>query len=133
MVSQPDQYARRRYQFHFETGERAARPSWAYTVVVRNLFGAVTSNPAILTVSASPAILTPPVNQTAVVGDTVDFAVTAAGSPPLAYQWVFNRTNALDGAIHPTLELVNVQPEQAGAYTVVVTNASGRSPAPRPR
>jgi hypothetical protein len=96
-----------------------------YTVVVRNLFGTATSDPALLTVSGSPAILTPPVNQATVAGTTVDFAVTAAGSPPLTYQWFFNGTNALDGAIHPTLELVNVQPAQAGAYTVVVTNTFG--------
>ncbi len=46
-------------------------------------------------------------------------------SPEATYQWYFNGTNALGGATNAFLELTNVQPAQAGAYTVVVTNLVG--------
>jgi uncharacterized repeat protein (TIGR03803 family) len=103
----------------------------AYTVIVTNRFGAVTSSPAILTlIPRLPTILTPPQSKTAGMGSTVDFVVTADGAPPPAYRWFFNQTNSLSGGTNSILELVNVQPAQAGAYTVVVTNAVGAVTSP---
>ena len=103
----------------------------AYTVVVTNAFGAVTSAPAMLSVTASPpVILSAPSSQTAAMGSTVDFVVSADGAPPPACQWFFNGTNALGGATNAVLELVHVQPAQAGAYTVVITNAAGAVTSP---
>jgi hypothetical protein len=43
----------------------------------------------------------------------------------LGYQWFFNTTTALANATDPVLQLTNVQPAQAGAYTMVVTNITG--------
>jgi hypothetical protein len=61
--------------------------------------------------------------QTAETGTEVRFWVGAAGfTPGLAYQWFFGGTNALVGATNAFLELTNVQPAQAGAYTVVVSS-----------
>jgi len=45
--------------------------------------------------------------------------------PGATYQWYFNGTNALAGATNPYLDLAEVQPAQAGAYTVVVTDIYG--------
>jgi hypothetical protein len=42
----------------------------------------------------------------------------------LSYQWQFNGTN-LDGATNTSLTLNGVLPDQAGLYSVVVTNAVG--------
>ena len=50
--------------------------------------------------------------------------MTAAGTPPLSYQWRLNGTN-LAGATGTSLTLSNVQPALAGNYTVRVTNAFG--------
>ena len=55
---------------------------------------------------------------------TVSFTGEALGTEPLFYQWLFNGTN-LPGANTPTLTLTNIQPAQAGAYSVVVSNAYG--------
>jgi hypothetical protein len=96
----------------------------AYTVVITNVYGVVTSAPAMLTVVAAPIVMAPPANQKALVGGTVDFSVVAVGAPPLAYQWFFG-TNTLLRAKHSTLCLTNVQLWQAGAYTVVITNVYG--------
>ena len=73
----------------------------------------------------SPFILASPASLAVPVGATADFQVAASGSPPLVYEWVFNGTNPVAGATNSVLSLTNVQRPQAGAYTVVVTNAYG--------
>ena len=100
--------------------------SGAYTVIVTNTFGSVTSSPAMLSViDVPPAIVTQPRSQAFWAGFTVDFSAEVAGSLPLSYQWLFNSTRALVGATNSTLELTNVPPWQAGVYSVIVTNAYG--------
>ena len=71
-----------------------------------------------------PTITIQPTNQTVTVGGTVTFSVTASGSPPLSYQWNFNGTD-ITGATNTTLTLTNVQLNQAGNYTMLVTNNYG--------
>ena len=108
-----------------------ASQSGAYTVLITNILGAVTSSPATLTIYVvPPAITSPPADSTVYIGDTVQFAVTATGTPPLDYQWCFNATNAISGASNSILQLTNVQFSQSGAYTVVVTNAFGAVTSP---
>jgi hypothetical protein len=48
----------------------------------------------------------------------------AAGQAPLNYQWRFNG-NPLPGATSSTCVLANVQLQDAGRYSVVVTNLAG--------
>jgi len=71
-----------------------------------------------------PGILIPPPGRTVMEGSDVTFTVTAGGTPPLSYQWQFNGTD-LDGATTSVLSLSNVTTNQAGDYTVTVTNAFG--------
>jgi hypothetical protein len=65
--------------------------------------------------------------QTAEAGTTVGFSVAVTNTPPEGtyYQWYFTGTNMLCSATNAFLQLTNVQPAQAGAYTVVVTNLVG--------
>lgn len=92
-----------------------------YSVTVSNSFGSITSdmllNVVPLLISAQPQGLT------AAGGDTVSFSVTAAGQA-LNYQWQFNGTN-LPGQTPATLTLTNLQLNQAGNYSVVVSNGYG--------
>ena len=76
------------------------------------------------TVLEPPYITQPPQDQTAYATSTVHFRANAGGSPPLAYQWLFNGS-AISGAGSTELQLTNVSATQAGAYTVVVTNVAG--------
>jgi hypothetical protein len=69
-------------------------------------------------------IMAQPSNQEVPVGAAASFSVVASGTAPLSYQWQFNGTN-LDGAVSTALSLTNVQLEQAGSYSVVVTNIAG--------
>jgi hypothetical protein len=96
-----------------------------YSAVVSNAYGAAVSSNAVLTVLVPPSIITQPSNQTAVAGTNVSFAVQAAGSAPLNYQWYFDQTNSLAGSDTATLYLTNVQPAEAGSYSVVLANAAG--------
>jgi hypothetical protein len=71
-----------------------------------------------------PEITLQPTNQSTWIGTAANFTVAASGTPFLNYQWQFNGTN-LNGATSDSYCLTNVQPEQAGSYKVVVTNAGG--------
>src|ERR1017187_162842 len=93
-------------------------------VAVTKAWGSVTSAVATLTVLVPPGITTQPQSQAVVVDQNAMFSVTASGTAPFSYQWRFNGT-ALSGATSSALTLSNVQSNQAGGYTVVVTNAAG--------
>ncbi|HEY5911734.1 MAG TPA: PA14 domain-containing protein [Verrucomicrobiae bacterium] len=72
----------------------------------------------------APAITTPPQSQSASAGSAAGFSVVAQGTAPLAYQWRFNGTE-LAGATDTTLLLPYLVPEQAGSYSVRVSNPGG--------
>lgn len=102
------------------------QPSHAgdYTVVVTNLGGSVTSAVATLTVIGPPAITTQPASQTKVLGETVTLSVGAVGQAPLYYQWRKDGAG-VGGATNNAYTMVGVQTNQAGDYTVVVSNIGG--------
>src|SRR5262245_13081207 len=71
-----------------------------------------------------PVIITQPENQVVSVGANATFDVLASGTPPLTYQWRFNGAN-LPGENSSTLHVAAVTTNNAGTYTVVVSNAGG--------
>jgi hypothetical protein len=95
-----------------------------YDVVVSNAAGSVTSNPAVLTVSALPVITTQPASRTVSVGASVTFSVAISGTAPVSYQWRKGGV-ALAGATGSSLSFSPVQTTDAGTYDVVVSNSSG--------
>lgn len=96
----------------------------AYQVAVTNAYGGVVSDPAALALSAAPAIVEQPQSTNVFVGANVTLNVVASGSPPLRYQWFFNGT-PIAGAAAPSLALSNLQTNDTGNYTVLVTNDVG--------
>jgi hypothetical protein len=102
------------------------QPSQAgrYSVIASSPYGSASSIAATLTVLAPPTIITQPASQIEVAGANASFQVSAAGTPPLSYQWMFNGTN-LSGATDTNLSLMSIQSSQAGSYSVVVTNSAG--------
>jgi len=95
-----------------------------YSVIVANSAGSLTSSNATLTVVVPPIITAQPQNQTATQGLNATFTVTASGTGPLTYQWLFNAVN-IDGATSSAYTRSNVQPTDAGAYSALVTNPAG--------
>src|SRR5204863_361685 len=53
-----------------------------------------------------------------------NFSVTAGGIPAPVYQWQFN-SSPIAGATSSALSLANVQTNNGGSYTVVITNSAG--------
>ena len=74
-----------------------------------------------------PSITMSPSTQTAEAGTAPWFSVGVTNTLPeaTAYQWYFNSNTRLSSATNAFLRLTNIQPVQAGAYTVVVTNLLG--------
>jgi len=68
-----------------------------------------------------PTITTPPSNQVVCLTSNAVFTVTATGLGPLSYQWQFNGTN-ISGATSTSLTITNVQTNNFGSYTVIVSN-----------
>ena len=95
-----------------------------YRVMVSNAFGVATSAVAQLTLTFPPVITVQPQGQTVVIGARVVFSVTAVGAEPLAYQWRRNGISVAGGT-GQILILNNIQPTQAGTYTVRVSNTDG--------
>ncbi len=96
-----------------------------YSVVVTNIYGSVTSSPAMLTVVDGPPVITSqPTNSTVLQGGTASFTVTEIGTVPFNYQWQFNGTN-LVGATNSSLMVANARVANAGLYQVVITNVNG--------
>jgi plastocyanin len=99
-----------------------------YTVLASNLLGSVTSRVAVVTVNLqAPMISTQPASRTIDAGGTVTFSVVASGGPPPSYQWLFNG-EALPGATSSSLVLNSVHTNQAGIYSVIVSNELGVVP-----
>lgn len=77
-----------------------------------------------------PTITAQPQSHVAVSGDDVSFSVTAISAATLSYQWfkddvALTNGNGITGATSATLSLENVQLNQAGNYTVVVSTSAG--------
>jgi hypothetical protein len=58
------------------------------------------------------------------VGGNATFTVSAGGTAPLSYQWLFNGAT-INGATAASLALNSVQLSQAGQYAVKVSNSAG--------
>jgi regulation of enolase protein 1 (concanavalin A-like superfamily) len=95
-----------------------------YRVLVSNSVGTTPSADAQLTVitNTPPVISDQPDGLTIAEGLSVNFTVTAANAK--SYQWQFNEMN-IPGATSSTYHIDQVQFEQAGSYSVQVSNDYG--------
>jgi Legume lectin domain/Bacterial Ig domain/Immunoglobulin domain len=73
---------------------------------------------------SAPLITSQPQNRKVVTGGSATFTVGATGQQPLQYQWQFNDAIIAD-ATNSSLTISNAQPENAGNYSVVVSNPIG--------
>jgi len=85
-----------------------------------------TSAPVTVTITAllPPAIVQQPQSTNALELDPVSFSVIATGAPPLALQWQFNGTD-IPAATNSTYFIASVRTNDAGSYSVMVSNAVG--------
>ena len=65
-----------------------------------------------------------PASQTIIAGQPVTFTSDIVGSGPLSYQWFFDGTNAIPGANGTTYTIPEVLANNAGTYSLQVSNLS---------
>jgi hypothetical protein len=101
--------------------------SGIWSVTVTNARGSVTSTMAlnVTTRAVAPVIVRQPQPLAARTGQTAAFTVTATGSTPRYHLW--RRNGVALGIATPsdTLTLTDVQPGDAGIYSVEVSNSGG--------
>jgi hypothetical protein len=78
-----------------------------------------------LTHRFAPVITEQLADQSSCIGGSAAFAVRVVGSEPLSYRWYFDGATPLAGETNAQLNLVNLQTNQAGLYSVAVSNAFG--------
>ncbi|MFO1500751.1 MAG: immunoglobulin domain-containing protein [Verrucomicrobiota bacterium] len=88
-----------------------------YSALVTNGAGSATSQ------HASLAVYVPPADQESPAASNVTFRVPTYGAGPFSYQWRLTGV-PITGATSPSLVLTNVDLDDAGAYSVIVSNAS---------
>ncbi len=76
------------------------------------------------TVAVAPTVTAHPQSTTVIVGQAVQFAVTATGTAPFTYQWQRNTQN-IPTATGATYAITSAQLANAGDYRVIVSNAAG--------
>jgi hypothetical protein len=105
-----------------------------YTVVVTNYWGGLTSSPVALSVGGStvaPVIATnPPATLALLAGQSTAISVAVTGTSPYAYQWRDGGANLANGGVYGgvfanTLTLTGVATNNAGNYSVIITNIAG--------
>ncbi len=80
--------------------------------------------------AVAPSITTPPAAQSVPAGQTAQFSVVAAGTPPLSYQWQKN-AQSIAGATAATYTTPPTSATDNGSnFAVVVTNAAGSITSP---
>jgi hypothetical protein len=97
----------------------------SYRCVVANSAGSATSTSATLTVIVPPTITTQPQNANVLqVGGSATFSVSASGTTPFTYQWLFEGA-AVAGATASSYTDSSVQTTDIGNYACVVSNPAG--------
>jgi hypothetical protein len=97
-----------------------------YYVVVTNSSSSATSAVAALSVFRAPQIVQQPApaSSARAIGESISYSVAANAALPVSYFW---RTNGviLPGATAATLNLANLQSNNAASYSVLVSNTYG--------
>jgi hypothetical protein len=94
-----------------------------YKVVVTNLYGAITSAPATLTLSTELTLGSSPDSITRKVGSKAAFIATSGGALPVSYQW-YKDASAIAGATNETLWLNDLKlSDDQSTYSVRISNA----------
>lgn len=94
-----------------------------FTVVITNVYGAVTSSPVLLTVVQPPVFTVALAGQTIQCSSNATLGVTVIGTPPPKYQWSVDGA-ALAGATNTSLTLTNVH-LPSHIISLVATNLYG--------
>jgi hypothetical protein len=100
-----------------------------YQIAVDSAYGSYPGRVVLnvhMTTPEPPTFRSQPSAQRMAVGYYVYFSADVSGTAPMFYQWRRNGI-PIPGATDPYFQVYIAQTNQAGAYSVVVTNAAGRA------
>jgi len=95
-----------------------------YSVAINVNGNTTTVGSASLLVNAKTVINTHPSSQTRPAGFGVTFTANASGTGAISYQW-YKDGSAIFGETGNKIDLTNLSPAAAGAYTVIATSTCG--------
>ncbi|PWU19208.1 MAG: hypothetical protein C5B50_07095 [Verrucomicrobia bacterium] len=99
--------------------------TYYYVVRATNSAGASpNSGQASATTPTAPSINTQPQSLSVPQGSNATFSVSATGTAPLSYQWLFNSTN-INSATNSSYTRSSAQAADAGSYSVAISNLAG--------
>jgi alpha-tubulin suppressor-like RCC1 family protein len=101
-----------------------AAQSGQYSVIASNAQGFAESLPVTLRIDPMIYLTNQPADSTVFEAANAGFSLVAGGYGPLTYQWGFNGVD-LPSETNATLALVQVATNQAGTYSVMVSNPYG--------
>lgn len=107
--------------------EATLEDAGTYRAIVNNSYGSMASQPAVISVVEevrAPAMTEQPSSTVSLAGDSVAFSVEFEGTAPFELQW-YKDGSALEGRGEATLSFGQVDEDDAGVYTVEVTNRAG--------
>jgi hypothetical protein len=107
------------YTNTFEIPDVVLTNGGLYSVLLTNL-----ATNQMLSQFAYVTVVDPPVDQLVPVGGDTTLRAAVNGTGTLRYQWLFNGAPII-GATATNLVLTNMQPSQAGVYTLLMTNVNG--------
>ena len=96
----------------------------SYTVEVTNSAGATLSSAALITINASPTLVSAPVGGSFYVGDSILLSAEFTGYPAPTYQWSRNGVD-IPNATGSTYAFTPTATAEGGTYTVTATNTAG--------
>jgi alpha-tubulin suppressor-like RCC1 family protein len=112
---------------HFAIPDTQEWSAGSYAAVIYNSSGSLTSTVVMVTVTPSaPVIDCDPQNIDVRSGQAAVIAVTASGTAPLRFQWVFNGLDLPDQT-NSTLVIAGARLTDSGDYHVIVSNPLGQS------
>ncbi len=79
-----------------------------------------------LDISGAPAFSSQPGSRRRLEGSSTTFEVFVTGRRPVTYQW-FKDGDPVEGAVSSSYTIDSISPDDAGTYTVTVTNDEGSS------
>ncbi len=113
----------------FTVHNAQAAQAGTYTVIVSNDYGSASANAELNIENSAPVFLPCSTNLFALPTGETWLRARLIGSEPRSFQWQFNDT-PIPGATNELLQLRNVDTNQVGHYSVVVSNTFGHATGP---
>ena len=108
----------------FTLAAASAGDGGSYDCIATNRCGSSTSASATLTVNSAPVVVASPASTATCLGSSVQFSVSATGSPAPTFAWKRNGA-IIPGQTGSTLSIASVQAGDSGDYVCIATNACG--------